>query len=149
MVRTYLTGADIGTYGSEGIVRDLHGRVLAQGFEHCVSTAKPGWSEQDGDLVWWSDFMRVTGDPVATSGIDPRQIAAVGVSGTCPEAKEHHDRHWAVQRELHPGLSEDMDSWPSFPCSGSSGSPRSRGSGWLRGRSDNILSERRSNAWHW
>ncbi len=86
MTKQYLLGVDIGTTGSKGVITNLRGKVLAYRFvEHGVATPKPGWCEQDADAVWWGDLALITRDLVASSGVDPSTIAAVGISAHCPD----------------------------------------------------------------
>ena len=85
MADQVLIGVDIGTTGSKGVLVDTGGRVLAYHFcEHAVATPRPGWSQQDADAVWWGDLCRITRALLAQSGVDPRTVAAVGVSATGP-----------------------------------------------------------------
>ena len=49
---TYLAGIDIGTSGAKGMVFDLQGNVLGTGYrEYPCSYPRPGWVEQDADLL--------------------------------------------------------------------------------------------------
>jgi xylulokinase len=85
MTGQYLLGVDIGTSGSKGVVVDFDGRVVAyQSIEHGVDSPKPGWYEQDADEVWWGDLTRITNALIADAQVDPRAIAAVGLSSLCP-----------------------------------------------------------------
>jgi xylulokinase len=86
MAEQYLIGVDVGTNGSKGVLVDLVGQVKAYNFrEHAVHTPKPGWCEQDGDAIWWEDLRQILLALVTQSGVDPRAVAAVGVSATCPD----------------------------------------------------------------
>ncbi len=86
MAQRYLAGIDIGTSGSKGVIVDLDGRVLAYKFiEHATEAPRPGWYEHDAEAIWWSDLCRISRALVNDSGLDPRQIVALGVSGLAPE----------------------------------------------------------------
>ncbi len=86
MASQYLIGVDVGTNGSKGVLVELDGNVKAYNFrEHSVHTPKPGWCEQDADSVWWEDLKQILRALVTQSGIDPKEIVAVGVSATCPD----------------------------------------------------------------
>ena len=49
---TYLAGIDIGTSGAKGMVFDLQGNVRGRGYrEYPCTYPRPGWVEQDADLL--------------------------------------------------------------------------------------------------
>ncbi len=86
MGRLLLLGVDIGTSGSKGVLIDVEGRILAQGYtEHDVSRPRSGWAEHDPERVWWKDFVDVTGGILKKSGVDSDDIRGVCVSGLCPD----------------------------------------------------------------
>ena len=81
-----MLGVDVGTYGSKGVVVNQAGRVLATSFaEHGVDSPRLGWYEHDPERVWWNDLTRIIQELLDRSGIDPREVAALGVSGLSPE----------------------------------------------------------------
>lgn len=83
--KQYLYGFDIGTQGSKGILTDETGEVLAYHYmKHEVYHPKPGWSEHDPEKVWWHEFKMITRALLDKSGIDPKQILAVGCSAISP-----------------------------------------------------------------
>jgi ribulose kinase len=86
MAKAYLLGVDIGTYSSKGVLVDAEtGNVAAAHvIEHGLSMPKPGWAEHDSEQVWWGEFVTICRDLIAMSGIDPRLIQSVGVSGIGP-----------------------------------------------------------------
>jgi len=78
---SYYLGIDIGTSGTKAIVMDARAKVLGSGTsEYAVSTPAPNWSEQDPDQ-WWTGTVRATRTVIRKTKIDPRQIAAIGLSG--------------------------------------------------------------------
>jgi len=80
-----LLGLDIGTLGVKGIVVTQDGRVLARARrEHGVSHPQAGWAEQDADIQWWGDGLAVIRELLASPGVMPDAIAAVGVAGLTP-----------------------------------------------------------------
>ena len=82
----YLVGVDIGTTGSKGALVDLNGNVKAYHYvAHGVETPRAGWYEHDPDAVWWKDLCTITRTLIARSGVDPRDIAAFGLTALSPE----------------------------------------------------------------
>ena len=78
---TLLLGVDIGTSSCKTAVFDPAGQVIAQGgSEYPVSYPEKGWAEQDpGD--WWDGVCRAVRAMIGEYGIDPGQIAGIGVDG--------------------------------------------------------------------
>jgi xylulokinase len=83
MVIHYLLGVDIGTYSTKGLIVDpSNGHVIgSHSIEHGLSMLKPGFVEQDADAIWYNEFAQICRKLIAESGIDPREIKGVGVSG--------------------------------------------------------------------
>ena len=85
MSQEYLLGIDIGTYESKGVITDLAGTVInMQVCPHELLIPQQGWAEHDVEGVWWGDFVTLTRRLLATSGIAPTQIRAVGCSAIGP-----------------------------------------------------------------
>jgi xylulokinase len=77
-------GLDIGTTSTIGILAETDGVVLALADAPVdLHTPHPGWAEQDPEQ-WWANVGAVCRTLIAKARIDPRQIAAVGVSGMVP-----------------------------------------------------------------
>lgn len=82
----YFLGVDIGTYSSKGVLVQADGRVAASHtVAHGMDMPKPGFFEHDADRVWWHDFLEIVHRLLKDSGIESRQIRAVGTSaiGSC------------------------------------------------------------------
>lgn len=86
MADKYLLGVDVGTYETKGVITNLKGEVLStQVSPHEMLIPQQGWAEHDPEGVWWGDFVSVTKRLIETSGVDPKDILAVGCSaiGIC------------------------------------------------------------------
>ena len=78
---TYLLGVDIGTSSCKTAIFDPDGKVIAQGgSEYPVSYPEKGWAEQD-PADWWNGICRATREMISESGIDPADIAGIGIDG--------------------------------------------------------------------
>lgn len=76
----YLAGVDVGTSGARCSVFDLHGKLVASaGFEYGAAYPRPGWVEQDAELLIarTNEACRAALDKLSGS---PREIAAIGFS---------------------------------------------------------------------
>ncbi len=81
----YLFGIDIGTEHSKGAITDLDGNIIAtHTCSHGVSRPRPGWVEHDADEVWWKDFKTISKVMLEKAMIDPKEIAAIGISAILP-----------------------------------------------------------------
>jgi sugar (pentulose or hexulose) kinase len=91
---TYLAGIDIGTSGAKGMVFDIHGTPLAAASrEYPCGYPRPGWVEQDADLVV-SAVMDAMSQAVRESGAAPARIASLSLSAQrcCGIFMDEHDR---------------------------------------------------------
>jgi xylulokinase len=78
----YLLGVDIGTSSSKGVVTTLQGRIVAEhSSAHGVIYPRKNCVEQD-PKQWWKSFGEITKALLRKSRINPRDIAALSVSGT-------------------------------------------------------------------
>ncbi len=80
----YLLGYDIGSSSVKGSLVDAgSGACVAQAFypphEAPMSAPRHGWAEQNPD-DWWTYTRQVTQQLLQQSGIDSREIAAIGIS---------------------------------------------------------------------
>ncbi|MGI9952649.1 FGGY family carbohydrate kinase [Moorellaceae bacterium AZ2] len=81
----YLLGIDIGTSSCKGVLVDLKGRILgSHSTKYTLLQPKPGWAEHDPEVHWWGDLVLVVRRCLQQSGVDPRNIAGVSVSGMVP-----------------------------------------------------------------
>ena len=80
-MRTLLLGVDIGTSSCKTALFDPEGKVVAQGgCEYPVAYPRKGWAEQD-PAAWWNGVCRAVREMTAKNGIDPTEIAGIGVDG--------------------------------------------------------------------
>ena len=81
MMKSYLLGIDIGTSACKVAVFDKEGKVLAAANgDYPVYYPQEGWAEQNPE-EWWSAVCRATKETVQKAGIDPAEIAGVGIDG--------------------------------------------------------------------
>ncbi|MCA1730234.1 MAG: xylulose kinase [Actinobacteria bacterium] len=91
----YLLGIDFGTEGVRVGVFDREGAPVAfKSAEFETRYPRPGWAEQDPD-EWWSSLVEASRGAMEKSGIDPGEIAGIGVDATSSTvvAMDENDRH--------------------------------------------------------
>lgn len=77
----YLLGIDLGTSGTRSVLFDQSGRVVAaKSAEYPLYQPHNGWAEQNPE-DWWQAAISTLSFVVRESGVDPRDIAALGISG--------------------------------------------------------------------
>lgn len=77
----YLIGIDIGTSGTKTVLFDTEGNSIANfTVEYPMYQPKIGWAEQDPH-DWWNAVCASSKGVIFKSGIDPKDIAGVGLSG--------------------------------------------------------------------
>ena len=77
-------GLDIGTTSTIGILIRLPGSTLGVASRPVELRAeKPGWAEED-PAQWWANVGEIVRELLAQAGIEPGEIAAVGVTGMLP-----------------------------------------------------------------
>jgi xylulokinase len=82
---SYTLGVDIGTFESKGVLVDGAGVVVAMASKpHKMIVPRPGWAEHRADQDWWGDFVTITRDLLAQSGIDAKRIACIATSAIGP-----------------------------------------------------------------
>lgn len=80
-MNTWLLGVDIGTSSCKTALFDPEGKAAAQGgSEYPVSYPRTGWAEQDPE-DWWNGVCRAIREVIARSGVNPAEIAGIGVDG--------------------------------------------------------------------
>ena len=81
----YTLGVDIGTYQSKGVLVDGSGGIVSQAVrDHKMIIPHPGWAEHRPEEDWWGDFVHVTREILAASGVDSTDVAAVACSAIGP-----------------------------------------------------------------
>ncbi|MGE0004065.1 MAG: FGGY-family carbohydrate kinase [Parvibaculaceae bacterium] len=81
---TCVIGFDIGTTSTIGILIGLPDRILHVASRPVTLAAPhPGWAEED-PAQWWANVSAIARELVAAAGVDPRDVAAVGVTGMLP-----------------------------------------------------------------
>ena len=74
-------GLDVSTTATKAILVDEHGAVRGIGSaEYDYDVPRPLWSEQDPNL-WWDATQSAIRSATAAAGIDPGEVAAVGLTG--------------------------------------------------------------------
>jgi len=77
----YILAHDSGTGGNKAVVYDENGKMIASVFEEYEAIhPKPNWAEQR-PADWWRVFRSTTRKVIEKSGIDPKNIAVIGISG--------------------------------------------------------------------
>ena len=77
----YLLRIDIGTSSCKAALFREDGTVAASGgSDYPVSYPQRGWAEQDPE-DWWQGICRAVRNMLRESGIDPSDIAGIGVDG--------------------------------------------------------------------
>ena len=117
----YLLGIDIGTSSCKVALFRPDGTVAASaGSEYPVSYPQKGWAEQDS-RDWWNGVCKAVRELTAKSGIDPSEIAGIGVDGQswsaialdaagevlCPTPIWTDTRSEAICRETSESLTEE------------------------------------------
>jgi xylulokinase len=101
-----LLGIDVGTYSSKGVLVETNGTVVRTAMvEHQMSIPHPGWAEQDADIVWWGDVVKICRQLLDGDPYRGREVASVAVSaiGPCMLPLDSRDR------PLRPGLLYGVD----------------------------------------
>ena len=80
----YILGYDIGSSSVKAALVDSQtGKCIASDFyprsEAPIKALKAGWAEQNPES-WWEYLKEATGSVLEKSGIDPKDIAAIGIS---------------------------------------------------------------------
>ena len=77
----YLIGIDLGTSGTKTVLFDRVGTVVASAtIEYPMYQEKNGWAEQE-PLDWWNAAAGTIRTVIEKSGVDSRDIKALGISG--------------------------------------------------------------------
>jgi xylulokinase len=78
--KRYILAHDTGTGGDKAVICDLDGHVLHSAYQaYGISYPNPEWVEQNPDELWLA-VSATTRKVLQDSGIDPQEIAGVGLS---------------------------------------------------------------------
>ena len=78
--RRYVVAIDQGTTGTRFMAFDRSGQVVAAQYEeHTQIYPQPGWVEHD-PIEIWEKTQKVVGGALSESGIDPAEIAGLGIT---------------------------------------------------------------------
>ncbi len=78
--RKYILALDQGTSSSKAFLFDDHGRIAGRGGRDFRQIyPRPGWVEHDPEEIW-SSQVAAARDAIVQAGIEPRQIAAAGIT---------------------------------------------------------------------
>lgn len=81
MTNRYILTIDQGTSSVKTALWDEAGRTLAEASQaYALSRPEPVWAEMDA-RAWWAAICATVREVVAKSGIDPRDVAGIGVDG--------------------------------------------------------------------
>jgi xylulokinase len=83
---THTLGIDIGTFESKGVLVEIaSGRIVAEArHPHRMLVPQAGWAEHRAEEDWWGDFVRITKNILASSGVAPGDISCVAASAIGP-----------------------------------------------------------------
>ncbi|MCL2699804.1 MAG: xylulokinase, partial [Defluviitaleaceae bacterium] len=77
----YLIGIDLGTSGTKTVLFDEHGRSISSAaVEYPLIQPRNGWAEQN-PADWWNACIATVKQVLEESGVNPNNIAGVGLSG--------------------------------------------------------------------
>ena len=80
MSKKYILAHDAGTGGDKAVLTDLEGRIVESAYQpYEVYYPRPDWAEQDPEELW-AAVAETTRLVLEKSGIDPADVAGVGVS---------------------------------------------------------------------
>ncbi len=75
----YILSVDLGTTSTKTVLFDDKLKVLASArHEYPTSYPRPGWAEQDAES-WWDALVATVGEVLRGSGVNPGDIAGIGV----------------------------------------------------------------------
>lgn len=81
MKQGYFMGIDIGTFESKGVLINAECEIIAtHATPHGMENPQPNYFEHDAEGVWWHDFCAISNELIKQSGVDPKEILAVGGS---------------------------------------------------------------------
>ena len=76
-----MIGIDLGTSGTKTVLFDERGgSITSATVEYPLLQPQNGWAEQDPEL-WWEACLKTLKQVISESGIDPYDVAGIGLSG--------------------------------------------------------------------
>ena len=134
MAHRYIITVDVGTSSTKTGLWDDAGKLIAETSQaYPLHRPDPLWAEIDGG-VWWEAVCTTIRHVIATSGVDPRLVAGIGVDGVLalahperqPRVEERDDGALFLEwRPLNPDGSEHRSANP-VTCSSSTDSAQPR-----------------------
>ncbi len=84
-MKKYLIGVDVGTTSIKTIICNaLEYKVIASSNSaHHLLSPHPGWAEENPE-DWWSGVKLTIKECLTKTGINPKNIAGLGITGMCP-----------------------------------------------------------------
>jgi xylulokinase len=84
MTNPAVISVDVGTSSTKGVLVSIEGQIRATAVrEHVVDRPHAGWVEMDGS-IWWSEYVSIVRELLASSPASELVIEALGVSGMGP-----------------------------------------------------------------
>ena len=81
MSKAYFMGIDTGTNSSKGVLMNDRGEIVAvHATSHEMTNPAPNHYEHDAEKDWWGDFCTISRELIRKTGIDPKDILAIGTS---------------------------------------------------------------------
>lgn len=81
MEERYYLGVDVGTSSTKGVLIDSDHRIICTKLVmHDMENPAEGYYEHDAETVWWKEVCTVCRQLISESGVDPKEIGAVGMS---------------------------------------------------------------------
>ncbi len=109
-----LLGLDIGTTSTIGTVIDAEGRMLAvESRPATLHSDHPNWAEEDPE-EWWANVGDITRSLMATCGLAPNAIAAIGVTGMLPAIVLVDQRGAVLRRSIQQNDARAVDELARF-----------------------------------
>ena len=79
MSKAYFMGIDTGTNSSKGVLINELGEIVAvSSTTHAMTNPAPNHFEHDAEKDWWGDLCIIARDLIQKSGVDPKDIKALG-----------------------------------------------------------------------
>ena len=107
-------GLDIGTTSTIGILIDARGGILATAKRPCIlHSDEANWAEEE-PAEWWRNVGEITRELVATVGLPPSEVSAIGVTGMLPAVILVDERGDAIRRSIQQNDARATDELDAF-----------------------------------